>query len=410
MLVIGRRYKKEKRFLRLRFCRYSFFALLGLVSSAVNAAEWSGNVSVELRSFAAAPNHAGQADEMQMSVSLQPEFYHEWDNGKRSFTFTPFFRKDSTDDEREYADIRELNWLMVNDDLEWRIGLGKVFWGVTESQHLVDIINQTDAIGNLDGEDKLGQPMIQLSWIQDWGSLHGFVLPGFRERSFPGVQGRLRSALPVATDRPLYQSADQEHHIDYALRLEMLVANADIGLSWFDGTSRDPVLVPDLANAVLRPRYDLIKQFGLDYQIILEAWTWKLEMIRRSTPSENYTAAVAGFEFSFYQIADSQTDVGVLAEYLYDDRGDSATTAFEDDLFLGARVVFNDVEDTEVLAGVTLDLDGAAQGFRLEASRRLGSAMKVTAEIQTFNHIEASDLLYALRDDDYLQAELAYYF
>ena len=53
---------------------------------------------------------------------------------------------------------------------KFRVGVGKVFWGVTESQHLVDIINQTDLVENIDTEDKLGQPMLETTWLQNWGA------------------------------------------------------------------------------------------------------------------------------------------------------------------------------------------------------------------------------------------------
>jgi len=54
------------------------------------------------------------------------------------------------------------------------------FWGVTEFQHLVDIINQTDLVENIDTEDKLGQPMINLALINDWGTVDLFIMPYFR--------------------------------------------------------------------------------------------------------------------------------------------------------------------------------------------------------------------------------------
>ena len=73
------------------------------------------------------------------------------------------------------------------------VGINSVFWRVVESNHLVDILNQTDLIEDIDGEEKLGQPMISLSTQQDWGGLSLFVLPWFRERTFPSEEGRLRS-------------------------------------------------------------------------------------------------------------------------------------------------------------------------------------------------------------------------
>ena len=63
-----------------------------------------------------------------------------------SFTFQPFIRIDQQDEERSHFDIRELAWLHVGNDWELRTGIRKVFWGVNESQHLVDIINQTIGI------------------------------------------------------------------------------------------------------------------------------------------------------------------------------------------------------------------------------------------------------------------------
>ena len=53
-----------------------------------------------------------------------------------------------------------------------------MFWGVTESQHLVDVVNQTDLVENPDGEEKLGQLMVNLTVARSWGTLNLFVAPG----------------------------------------------------------------------------------------------------------------------------------------------------------------------------------------------------------------------------------------
>ena len=47
--------------------------------------------------------------------------------------------------------LRELSLLWISGNWETRIGVSKVFWGVAESQHLVDTINQTDLAANPDG-------------------------------------------------------------------------------------------------------------------------------------------------------------------------------------------------------------------------------------------------------------------
>ena len=83
-----------------------------------------------------------------------------------NLTFTPFFRLDSSDGERTHLDIRELLWQSYGDTWEVRAGLGKVFWGVTESQYLVDVINQTDLVESPDGEDRLRKLPRQVDTLQ----------------------------------------------------------------------------------------------------------------------------------------------------------------------------------------------------------------------------------------------------
>ena len=289
---------------------FSLFLILSfyIVCLPLHAEEgvWSGNISVQGRGFWQDKQFSDQRDG-DFSISFEPEYYKDWNDGLQAITFAPFIRVDSTDPERTHADIREAHYLYVHGDWEWRIGVAKVFWGVTESQHLVDIINQTDLVENLDTEDKLGQPMIETTWLQDWGALQFYVLPGFRERTFPGRKGRLRTGLVVDTDEEEYESGAEENHVDWALRLKAQFGPVDLGLSHFNGTSRVPELRPSLntsGGAELIPYYGLIDQTGLDLQAILGNWTWKLESILQTKKGQDFTAAVGGFEYTFYGISE----------------------------------------------------------------------------------------------------------
>jgi len=392
--------------------------LLFISSAALRANEWSGNISLEYRQFSKDALSSSQFEQYG-SVSIQPEWFHEWDGGKQSLTFVPFARWDQHDDARTHTDIRELSWLKVFDASELRVGIRKVFWGVTESQHLVDVINQTDLVENMDGEDKLGQPMINYALINDWGTLDLFVLPYFRERTFPGINGRLRSELHVDTDNPIYQSSDKENQIDYAARWSHSIAEWDIGLSYFDGTSRDPFFsnTPTLdadGHLSLRPVYYLMQQTGLDLQATMEAWLWKVEAIKRRVNNESYLAATAGFEYTFYGVFGSTSDIGLVMEYLYDDRKALATTPFEDDLMLGIRWTNNDENDTSLLLGVIADRNDNARLMSLEGSRRIGESWKLNIEARLFSGLQnnntSDQILYSLRNDDFIQLELGYYF
>ncbi len=389
----------------------SALSLIILASPLTHAAEWSGNVSTELRVFTQDALYADQRN-ASLSVAVQPEFHHHWDGDQQSFSFAPFLRVDQYDAERSHADIRELTWLSASPTYEWRVGIRKVFWGVTESQHLVDIINQTDGMENPDGEDKLGQPMVNLALIRGWGTVDLFVLPGFRERTFPAAEGRPRLALPVDTEHAEYQSSRAQRHIDAALRYRHTLSDWDVGVSYFTGTARDPRFNLRILNGAptLVPYFDLITQVGLDAQATLGGWLWKLEAIYRTGQSDSYSAATGGFEYTFPGVLQTGMDLGLITEYLYDERGRRAPTPFANDVLLGCRLALNDEQSSDLLAGVLFDTDGGARNFSIEGSRRLGSDWKLSIEARVYANAPAGDPLYVFRNDDYLQLELAWYF
>ena len=392
---------------------YFAVIIMALASSKLTSAnDWRGNITIETRSFFEAATSSRQSDS-NVSAFAEIEYYHTLDNGIDNIVATPFVRVDESDDERSHADFRELAWLRYEDNYELRVGLGKVFWGVAESRHLVDIVNQTDAVENTDGEDKLGQPMVNFSYLTDEnGTLDFFVLPYFRERTFASLDGRPSLPVRVDIDNPVYQSSKKEEHIDYALRWSHTIDIWDVGLSYFDGTAREPRLVAALDNnnlPVLIPHYDQIAQTGIDIQATTEEWLWKLEAIYVDTSVQgHYTAAVGGFEYTFVGVFDSDADIGVIGEYLYDRR--ETSQAFQNDMLVGLRLALNDEPSTEVLFGVIQDLDGGARAFNLEASRRIGESYKITAEMRVISDESKDDVLSAAGNDDFLQLELGYYF
>ncbi|WP_020409548.1 hypothetical protein [Hahella ganghwensis] len=407
------------------------FSVLSFVSSQSLAIDFISQFGLEGRYFVE-EGDAGQKQE-NGSVWARPELYYEWNDGYDRLTFIGYYRHDENDDERTHGDVREANWLHIGDYWETRIGVGKVFWGVTESQHLVDVINQTDLVESPDGEEKLGQPMFKFSTAQDQVVLDFFVLPYFRERNYPGVEGRLGVPFEVDMDHARYEADEEESHPDIAVRYAIIGDDFEVSLSHFSGTSREPNLVfnQDLANPKLVPVYPLIEQTGLVMQYIMEGWLFKFEGIVRSGfansqgDEERYGAVTAGFEYTQVGVFGSDADLGWLLEGLWDERGDEATTFLERDIFLGWRWAFNDINSTEILMGAIYDPETNEQLYSIEASRRLFDIFTVNMEVRAFEGgdplptatVERLQALSdpdnktgALQNEDYVQLEMVYYF
>ena len=156
--------------------------------------------------------------------------------------------------------------------------------------------------------------------------------------------------------------------MDFAARWSHALGDWDLGLSHFYGTSREPRLLPrsvPSGELTLIPRYDIIHQTGLDLQATKGDWLWKLEVIRRSGQADTFVAMTGGFEYTFIGIFDTLMDLGVLTEYLYDDRADRSTVPFQDDVLTGMRLSVNDEQSTTALFGVIIDRDDRAWSVNL---------------------------------------------
>ena len=169
--------------------------------------------------------------------------------------------------------------------------------------------------------------------------------------------------------------------------------------------------MPNASGSALIPFYDQIGQLGLDLQYTVGAWLWKLEAIARETQADSFTAAIGGFEYTFYQVAATAADIGVLLELQYDGRGPlEPLTLAEHDIFAGFRLALNDVQDTALLAGLVYDVETSETFFNIEADRRIGDHHVIDLRARFFTNAAPSDRSYPVVNDDYLQIRIRRYF
>ncbi len=428
-------------------------ALTSLLNIHADIIDWSGSeldyeIGNETRIYAESPAFPDQLDTWQNSFVFEAEWFVPLIDGNWEFTAKPFYRHDFTDGARTHFDFREFHFRTFQSYWELTLGLQKIFWGVTESQHLVDIINQTDLVENPDGEDKLGQPMIQLTLLPDWGTIDLFIMPYFRERTFPGAEGRLRANLPVIQNGQelRFRRTEENDFADFAVRYSHYIGSVDFGISYFRGMNREAELLPAVLDyrfddpwsppnytLAFEPRYRKVEQFGLDFQLTQGGWLWKLEGIYRnylkginridpqslqffgpgffsSEAFDDFGAVVGGFEYTFVGVFGSDYDVGVLAEYHYESIGRDSLRPFNNDLFWGARITPNDTADTALLIGGFFDMYNGSQSYRVEFSRRLGDNYTIIVEGQTTANEDVGDPLFFFRNDSFLAIELRRFF
>lgn len=385
------------------------------VSARAGEFDFSGSTAVEMRIFPSSPLFKGQ-EKMSFSPSLtiEGDFTYEWNDFNDRITFVPFARLDADDKNRSHYDIRELKYLHIGDGWDAVIGIDTVFWGVTESRHLVNIINQDDAVENLDFEDKLGQPMINFNLERAVGTFSLFVLPGFRERRYHEFNHRFSGPLRIDTDNTTFDASNGNHHVDFAARWQHIIGDLEIALSHFSGTSREARLTLKVINdeQILTPHYDQIDQTALEMQYVKGATLFKMEMMTRSGQGDRFVALVVGAEHTLYGVMGNRADLGIIAEYLYDGRdlAMAPVTSLDHDIFMGFRLALNDQQDTSLLLGSIVDHENGSTLISLEAERRIGENWKIEIETRLFLAIDKQDPLYILKQDDSFTFRLTRFF
>ncbi len=389
------------------------FLLFFIPSHSLVSQELSGVISSEFRYFPANPLYNGQPESFSMSFSAQPKLVFKEISPAGSIVFQPFVRWDRYDSRRSHFDVRELYWHSRTSNWDISIGIQNIFWGVTESQHLIDIANQVDFVENLNRESKLGQPMIYLSTERRWGMLEILCMTGFRQRTFPGAGGRLRGMYPVDVDNAIFESRAGDGHIDYAVRYSHSMFATDIGIYSFYGTSREPDFIVNMQNdseISIVPYYSTIHQTGIDIQKWYGNLLIKLESIYNKNTESDFYAVTSGIEYPAENIFYSGKDITFYAEYIYDQRGTVPPVLFEDDIFLGIRVDINDRNDTSVNSGIFLDKKTHTILTSIKYERRIFNQFRLNLEYLGFSGVEQRDLFYDIRNDSYFQVGFSHFF
>ena len=397
----------------LRLASFKIIVLFAMISSSALASDFSftPSVTTEFRYFPESPSYDGQLEYFQPSIYFSGEGRWISKDRKKRLQFEPFLRVDVQDDERSHFDIRELNYSQRFSNFDLLIGNAQIFWGVAESRNVVDVINQFDEVENSDETDKLGQPLIRFGKFTDIGRFEVYYLPYFRERTFPGGDGRQRGPLTVDLDNVEYVEGREEWAGDFALRYQHQIDQFDIGIHVFTGTARAPFLKSNGEGTSHIPIYQKLTQGGVDIQRTWDAWLLKLEVVIADQSGDNFTSNVFGLEYTFFDFSNSGIDIGILFEGLYDNRDENktASTLFENDIFAGARFTWNDFQESELLLGTIIDWETGSMFSSIEYERRIGENMKFEVEAQFFLAQDSEPLAQFERDSNLTLRLTRYY-
>ena len=324
-------------------------------------------------------------------------------------------------------------------------------WGVSSGRTLVNVLNARNQTNQIGRSDFIGTPMVNANVFTGAGTFSLYVLADEVRDNFGGPATRQRGPFFVDDALTRYEEDDS---VDVALRyansLSLGDGALDIGVSVFDGTSREALALPgcvqserdvdaaqcDRFNAgvlaayeagatpleaalaagpgaftSLVPYYQEIRQYGLTATYVQGDTQLRFEGIHRKTSDDSFNAAIVGGDRTYYNAFGGEGTLIAALEYHFDHRSDrQPTTIYDNDLFLGVNYMHNDANDAKMDIGLFYDIEEASKIYTLSASRRVGNRLRVGLSA---NHIVADSLddpLTAADGDSYVELSVSTFF
>ncbi|MFT7681744.1 MAG: hypothetical protein ACI935_001212 [Moritella dasanensis] len=343
------------------------------------------------------------SDDSSLFLKIEAEL--EADYNQIEFRGKLFSSLDQHDDKRNYLDVRQSALSYRVNEVTLSGGVNTFFWGVSETINILNTLNQIDFRESIDGKAKMGQTFVALDYEQNSNTTQILYLPDFRAIDYPD---RPSPSIKI-NDAAFFESGADNG--DFAIRSNWALDETEFSIAYFNGTRRDPLLLPTANFTSLTPYYIKTEYFAFDGIVFIHDVTLKAEVKVGEELNERYYAHNIGVEYSYYPDSDIIQNIVWVAEHLLDDRKEQAETIGQNDIFFGAKVDAGELNEFNIRAILGIDLDNQSKYVDLSLAYRINDHLNINFKSNQFVDISGEDSRLALiKDEDFTEVNLHYAF
>ncbi len=332
------------------------------------------------------------------------------------------------DNDRTFVRLEELYASYERGDSMLFVGRNIRFWGALEVRNIVDVFNPVDLRSDIFDTDKMGAWNVAYTYYSDnseWSVMVKLYEENHQVAAYPyayylfppfvayddvlqSERSRYRPSIYVS----YATSFDWEYPLDSAVILE-------------NGYDSQRYFLPNSAlegsRTVLQEHAYLVNKIMSYNTMVVDATLLKLELLYSNVIEDKYISDYyhigAGLEYTL-TFDEISGDVGLIGEYYRYGTFDNDKFSdldlyetFQNDLFLGVRYTFNDVDDSSLVGGVIRDLAYNEKVYYVEYESRFGDAVRLNLDYRYIDPSSQYQTAYALLGThERLGLKLSYYF
>jgi len=380
------------------------FSLLPLMVVA-SEIEYKGNFGFETKYFHHdMPNKRDNA----FALQLEAEFKKEFGDGEVVVRLKSFFDKD--DENRRYFDFNDLYYKYNFENSDILIGRSTRFWGALEFYNLSDVFNTKDFLDNpFDYESKLGAWNVAYTRYLE-NSEVSLIIKLYEDRQPMQDIKSVNNFFPFPYNDKLKRQKGKDRpsvFLTYSGSLDEV--QMDYGGVYQNGYDSSRYM--SLEGGTFFQNAYIVNKF-IGYATYIHGDTiYKTELVYAFSDDKeigDYGEFGLGVEYTLYSFWDAK-DLGFLSEYYYNDSKKDAKKLgkfFGNDLTFGFRLSMNDQASSEVLGGLSIDLDNKEKIFFVKYDTRVLEKYKLGLSYQRLDPVSDS----SFKELDELKLEFGYYF
>ncbi len=318
-----------------------------------------------------------------------------------------------------------------------RAGVDLLNWTATEAFHPADIINSRNLDSSIQNYDKIGEPMVSISYKSRLGVLTAYHMPTVMDPILPSPASRLSFTPGLQTDFDDLDAKGERNESffapQFALRWNKGFDDFDVSVHVVHHVDRAQptiAMVDNQPTALLQT----LTQVGGTYQYVLGAWILKFEggwrlfeditsndnvlILDGSSGKPDHGRLALGLEYGLSHETGSESTLLIEGQSVVGVSRAEALTLdpFQGDALVGYRYAFNDVQSTSLLVSAIVDVESWDEVIvAAQFTRRLGDTWTLNGSLRWVDTPEPSQemggsSIRRLRESDFLGLSLTRHF
>ena len=319
----------------------------------------------------------------------------------------------------EYDNLAEDTWINFHElylyqdfnrtPITVSLGFQQKALGFLEAEQPNSLFNPKSYLDGLFLPKSIGRFAASVKYLGENWVGHIDFMPFRQNENWAEDKGRYR--------RGGFVVEDSEYETDNSLQIrwDYFGEATELSVFYWDGVSPQAIVEIDQRGPLFAvDKHPRIQQLGFSSQTIKGSLALKTDAYVRRVNDESIVNFSLGISWYNYNVFSSKKDATVYLESYFlenlDNESAQLPSSFDNEIFLGTKIDFNDGKSSNINVGFLLDTQKKSSSFFTHFDTTLKPQWRLTAGVEVYNPDDDDQSLFGFTDDSRIFISNYWYF